>query len=334
MPFNEAHQSTGNPIPASGWNSMVDEIKRLGREKLDTAGGVVSGPLALQVLAVSGGMTAADATLAGSLTVNGPATLRSGLGITGALGVSGTATVNGAGTFGTLRVGANAGSTDAAEISGMARIGIGVNQLRFTSKWQGFPDAVPTQAEISNDTDGFKKLMIVGNKSAPGNLRRVGLWDHVTVGTPGQSGYRLEVYGQSCALQFCNLSDARLKEDVRTIDDPLPRLARLRGVTFRWRDAGPAGAPERGAANGADAAEADRGATPGRVDATASGAPALGVVAQEVAEVFPELVTTIGEQGHLGVDYGGLTAVLLEAVKQLAASNAELRRRVAVLEGG
>ena len=42
----------------------------------------------------------------------------------------------------------------------------------------------------------------------------------------------------------------------------------------------------------------------------------MGVIAQEVEKVFPELVTTDG-QGRKKVEYEGLIAPLIEAVKEL-----------------
>jgi hypothetical protein len=54
------------------------------------------------------------------------------------------------------------------------------NPLKFTPNWTGFPDDKTNGAEISNDTNGFKQLMIVGNKSAGGN-RQVGVWDQLNV---------------------------------------------------------------------------------------------------------------------------------------------------------
>jgi hypothetical protein len=42
----------------------------------------------------------------------------------------------------------------------------------------------------------------------------------------------------------------------------------------------------------------------------------MGVIAQEVEKVFPELVMT-DEQGLKRVEYGGLIAPLIEAVKEL-----------------
>ena len=56
------------------------------------------------------------------------------------------------------------------------------------------------------------------------------------------------------------------------------------------------------------------------------------LVAQDVGEVFPELVSSMGNDDHLTVDYSGLTAVLIEAVKQLKADNERLRERLDVLE--
>lgn len=75
------------------------------------------------------------------------------------------------------------------------------------------------------------------------------------------------------------------------------RLRGLRGMTWSWGVRTP-----RGARN----------------------LPRIGVVAQDVEKVFPELVTT-GRDGYKRVDYVGLIGPLVEAVK-------ELDRRLSVLE--
>jgi hypothetical protein len=67
-------------------------------------------------------------------------------------------------------------------------------------------------------------------------------------------------------------------------------VSRLRGVQFEWRDDVPSGHRGRD----------------------------LGVIAQEVEEVFPELVHT-DERGYKSVNYVGLIAPLIEAVKELDA---------------
>ncbi len=67
------------------------------------------------------------------------------------------------------------------------------------------------------------------------------------------------------------------------------RIAALRGVTWEWREEAPVEAKEQ---------------------------PGMGVLAQDVERVFPELVTT-DAQGRKRVDYLGLLAPLIEAVKEL-----------------
>ena len=96
-------------------------------------------------------------------------------------------------------------------------------------------------------------------------------------------------------------SDARLKTDVHTIPDSLEKISQLRGVTFRWKD------------KSMDHAEQ------------------MGVIAQDVQAVFPQLVRT-DTDGQLSVNYSGVVAPLIEAVKDLKAENDALRARLDALE--
>jgi endosialidase-like protein/trimeric autotransporter adhesin len=97
-------------------------------------------------------------------------------------------------------------------------------------------------------------------------------------------------------------SDARLKEDVRELVDVLPRLAKVRGVTYRFRDG----------AHGPDGRQ-------------------LGLLAQEVRDAFPELVQE-GRDGKLSVAYGNFAAVLVEAVKEQQKTIEGQAARIASLE--
>lgn len=94
-------------------------------------------------------------------------------------------------------------------------------------------------------------------------------------------------------------SDARLKADLTPLGGVLDRLARLRAVSY-----------------------VDAGAAP---DAPRQ----LGVVAQEVEREFPELVAVSERDGHRAVSYDGITAVLVDAVNELAAEVGRLRARLA-----
>jgi hypothetical protein len=90
-------------------------------------------------------------------------------------------------------------------------------------------------------------------------------------------------------------SDMRLKTNITPLTHVLEKLEQLRGVSFEWNDA----------------SASLTGHTPGQRD--------IGVIAQEVETVFPELVTTWGEDGYKAVAYDKLTGVLLAAVKELKA---------------
>ena len=60
----------------------------------------------------------------------------------------------------------------------------------------------------------------------------------------------------------------------------------------------------------------------------------IGLIAQEVRAVFPEVVKPMGPDpnGYQGIDYSKLTPVLIEAVKELRHENRQLRRRLDRIE--
>ena len=72
-------------------------------------------------------------------------------------------------------------------------------------------------------------------------------------------------------------------------DAATAKIRQLRGVTWEWRKEAPEEAKQQ---------------------------PGMGVIAQDVERVFPQLVET-DEQGYKRVDYNGLIAPLIEAVKEL-----------------
>ncbi|WP_437312516.1 tail fiber domain-containing protein [Sorangium sp. So ce385] len=87
---------------------------------------------------------------------------------------------------------------------------------------------------------------------------------------------------------FQQSSDRRLKRDIVPLGPSLERVLRLQGVHYRW------------------------------VDEKIGSGLQIGLIAQDVEAVFPELVSSTHE-GTKGVDYARLVAPLIEAVKELAA---------------
>jgi len=71
-----------------------------------------------------------------------------------------------------------------AGVSGQVDLATGTNPIRFSGTYSGFPDNALNTAEICNDTDREKRLIIAGNKSAGGSTssrRIVGIYDDLIV---------------------------------------------------------------------------------------------------------------------------------------------------------
>jgi len=126
---------------------------------------------------------------------------------------------------------------------------------------------------------------------------------NVGIMVPPSAAYRLDVAGQAHATGFPTSSDIRLKTHVVPLSGVLEKLDRIRPVQFDWNDTY-------------------------KKLGRASGHREIGVVAQDVEAVFPELVTHWGEEDYRAVDYGRFTAVLLEAVKELKVQNEKLRNEM------
>ncbi len=106
--------------------------------------------------------------------------------------------------------------------------------------------------------------------------------------------------GPVTAVSF-SPSDARLKQDVQPLDGVLAGLQQLRAVRYHYRQ-DVAGHP------------LPQGAQ-------------VGVLAQELEAVYPELVST-GADGFKAVNYAQLTPVLLEAIKELQLQVETLSKQV------
>ena len=58
----------------------------------------------------------------------------------------------------------------------------------------------------------------------------------------------------------------------------------------------------------------------------------VGLIAQEVEQVLPKIVSANSYNGQKSVKYANIVAVLIEAVKELKAQNDGLRARIEALE--
>lgn len=94
------------------------------------------------------------------------------------------------------------------------------------------------------------------------------------------------------AADINSTSDLHLKTNVNTIENSLDIVNSLRGVSFDWK---------------------------------MNHKKSYGVIAQELEQILPDLVTT---QQNKSVNYNGLVGVLIEAVKELSAEVEELKKKV------
>ncbi|MGB0521994.1 MAG: tail fiber domain-containing protein [Flammeovirgaceae bacterium] len=101
---------------------------------------------------------------------------------------------------------------------------------------------------------------------------------------------------------FGSASDRRLKSDFRAIEEPLAKLSLLNGLNYTKTY------------NGKTNRE-------------------YGLIAQEVQQVFPELVTVFDQKaGYLAVNYLELIPIVIEGMKELRAENEALKAKVSEME--
>ena len=121
-----------------------------------------------------------------------------------------------------------------------------------------------------------------------------------TTGTPTQtsvSSTKLNFNpstGNFSATQFTSLSDASKKTNIRPIENSIELTKQLQGVRYDWID---------------------------------NNKPSLGLIAQEVEKVLPELVET-STDGTKSVSYGNIVGVLIEAIKEQQVRIEELEKKV------
>lgn len=133
----------------------------------------------------------------------------------------------------------------------------------------------------------------------------------VGIGTaPSSAGYRLELpntaapAGQGRANAWVTYSSRAYKHNIETIRDPLGLVAQLRGVRFEW--------------NADEVSEA-----PAKHD--------IGFIAEEIADVLPDLVSRDADGNATGLDYGRVVPVAIEAIKQQQTQIAQQQDQIKTL---
>lgn len=196
-------------------------------------------------------------------------------------------------------------------------VGIGTNSpwAGLHIKGAGFPksfgffdtDAISQDAGLRFYEDGTPKSHIF-HASGTNTLNLYGDdYSGIAITSTGRVGIgttspseKLQVNGNICytgSIGAC--SDLRYKKDITVLHGSLEKVTKMRGINYRWRQ---------------DEFQ-DRG-----FDDSLH----LGFIAQEVEQLYPEMVLT-DKNGYKSVDYSRLTPVLVEAIKEQQMQIDELR---------
>ena len=182
------------------------------------------------------------------------------------------------------------------------------NIVRFTQGESGTAEGFLGTGGSNVPSRAFRNNFVVGTKSnSPLVLNtndtermRIDTNGNVGIGTDDCDGYKLKVNGEfrttnGTADSWTSTSDRRWKKDIKTLDNSLDKIATLRGVSYLWRVDD---FPNKNFSDGTQ----------------------LGVIAQEIETVFPELVHT-DKKGYKSVQYSNIVAPLIEAIKTLKHQN-------------
>lgn len=261
-------------------------------------------------------------------TLISPIISSGGLSVTGGIGITGGITLYGSTSgFTLLQASAVASGTltlptatdtlvarNTTETITNKTIAAGSNTITGITNTNLAPNAGILNTQLANST--------ISGVSLGGNLNNLTFGSYLTVTSPtynGSSAVTVSAAGTSLntantliardingdftagTINCSNLiasfdiqsnSDQVLKENIETLENSLEIVSQLRGVKYTWKQ---------------------------------TQKPSIGVVAQELEQVLPQLVNT---SEHKSVNYNGIIGVLIEAVKELSSEIEELKKRI------
>jgi len=231
--------------------------------------------------ALASGGTLTNAILSGTTTIPGSGSISG----SGNISLGGTAALTFGGTNAQFKVAD--GSFGATDSRWLLSNGTATHAaLRLVANSSSFFSIDAVQANNS----GIQKVLLLNPNGGS-----------VGIGTLSPS-YTLHVNGSVAGTSaYNNLSDARLKKNVATIEDALGIIERLRGVRFDWRT------PKERAV--------------GKLFNLPINEPQVGFLAQEVNAVLPEAVTVSSDENIMSIEETKVVPVLVEAIKELKKAN-------------
>lgn len=207
--------------------------------------------------------------------------------------------------------GAGANAFAAATISGAnTAVGAGANSVSVAAFIKANNSAIPINADTIDATRYIGFVNNTTGNASTINVSSTGLFFNPSTRTltsnnvfvPFSIGVGTVPSGTIGEIRATNditayySSDVSLKENIKAIPDALDKLMNIRGVEFDWNQSY---INERGGEDGYFVRKKD-----------------VGIIAQEVEKILPEIVAT-RDNGIKAVKYEKLIALLIEAIKEL-----------------
>lgn len=210
----------------------------------------------------------------------------------------GSQNVNYASQAGTASFASNSGNTNSvSNATGGTYTWTGINYFRSNlGGYCGGLSNPPLQVYSDSNNSAFFSFHKGGYYAVnmgldADSVLRIGGW------SAGSNRWQLDMSGNmTVAGDVTAYSDARVKENVETVEDALDKVLNLRGVYY----------------NRTDSDDKRR---------------KVGVIAQEILEVIPEVVGQDND-GMYNVSYGNIVGVLIEAIKEQQKQIDELKARL------
>ena len=288
--------------------------------------GIPAGDGSTWSLESAGSGTVTSVTAGSGMTQTGTSTVNPTLNVIGGSGIqvnandvavdstvvrtTGTQTIAGAKTFsnqltineptadgGTLRVDRKSGNANITPASSEAFMIVDSNTNFAAINYYANQDVILAYAGGNvaiGDTSPSQKLFVNGNTKINTALG-VGV-------NPSSTSGRIDASNDVVAF---STSDERLKKYIKNIKNPLEKISKINGVTFEWKKTDEKMKKEVHSFEGHD----------------------VGVLAQELEEVLPEVVAT-RDNGYKAVKYEKIVPLLIEAIKEQQKQIDELKSRL------
>lgn len=172
--------------------------------------------------------------------------------------------------------------------------------VKKNSEWIGLGcSGGCNEVKVSN-TDALAFTWVNNQKFVMTSTGRLGVNLAISANRITMPAFEIDVIGTIRATtDVLTNSDARLKTDLQTIPDPVDKVSKLTGYTYTRTD----------------------------VPSEDQHRRFVGLIAQDLQQVLPEAVNQ-DDQGYLAISYGNLSALLVEAIKDLTTRIARIEDKL------